>query len=402
MAISLSLPLFSILRPAFFGKGPKVAKLTEQDRDRLERQYRFFVHPILESLKRVKKVVAHIHKIEISTTLLADDIKLSTGQVLTTHPINNVDNDSYYTRKRNFNYFGLKGFIRSYPYYKELENGDYSDKQNFIRASIITITPDGYIEPAEHKKLLLRLQNDLRSGDVIVRYVEISLDFFPEKRNLVPSLFESLAKIIYIPYISKKNDIIFDGGQLYREKKRKIGSQKKPNDVVERLNRVIKFKDQYKLYERSDDDKHVKTTFEKNGLERSVKAYRKKDLNRVRFEQNLLREQLRKKNIKTLKDFVDYSNSDGANILHHLFDIPKFKIIDTGPRKFDYVCLMSTINGMKHKQGYHQPLRRLYVNLLRNKIKRAIIDHSEKWFSDSTKNTSDLEGQKVKKIRPRK
>jgi hypothetical protein len=327
----------------------------------------------------------HIHKIEISTTLLADDIRLSTGKKIKAVPINkDKEKDSYYTKKKRFDYFGLKCFIKSYPFNIEQKNDEDGEDQNYVRASIISITPDGHIEPKEHKKLLLRLQNDLKSGDVILRYVELTLDFFPEKKNFVPSLFESLAKIIYVPYIRNKNNIVFDGGQLYREernKKEKKIKHRKPNDVVERLNRVIKFKNKYKLYERSDDDKYVKKSFEKNGLKISVKAYRKKDLNRVRFEQNLSREQLRKKRIKTLKDFANYTNLDGVNILHHLFDVPKFNVIDTGPRKFDYVCLMSTINQMKYKQGYHKQFRRLHVKLLRNKINRAIMDHSENWRS---------------------
>ena len=35
---------------------------------------------------------------------------------------------------------------------------------------------------------------------------------FPEKTCLVPSLFESLAKIIFVPQIRDRNDIVFDGG----------------------------------------------------------------------------------------------------------------------------------------------------------------------------------------------
>ena len=164
--------------------------------------------------------------------------------------------------------------------------------------------------------------------------------------NLVPSLFESLAKIIYVPNTVNIEDIIFDGGQLYRHKEnnKKKKSRKKPNEIVERVNRVIKFKKYFKLYERSDDKNRVRVPLKRNASKKFVKAYRNKHLDRVRFEYNLVREQLRKKKINTLGDLASYTNSEGVNILHLLNEKLQFKVIDVGDRKNDYLCIMSTIN----------------------------------------------------------
>lgn len=268
-----------------------MTKLSPEGKERLKEKKKLFFYPIKVGLKDVSKVVAHIHRIEITTSLLARDISLSTGKIKTRPIIEKEQPKKHYRQEGNFNYYGFKVHILSSP---------FRTIRGFQkRKSLLTIVPKGHIDPRRHRNLLERLQNELVEGDVIVRSVELAYDFVTKDTYSVSYLFETFQKVFYLKNITIPENIFFDGGQQYRTKK---------------LNRVIKFKIKrtkqkkhkwyvrYKLYERGDDSDRKNLSVTSDGKKIKVKGWTPDTLDRVRFERTIFRYELQKKKIKNLSD----------------------------------------------------------------------------------------------------
>lgn len=178
------------------------------------------------------------------------------------------------------------------------------------RLTQLSIVPDGIISPQEHRIALLKFDELLSDAKVKVKEVKLTYDIFFKITLYVHMMYESLRKIIYIPYVTILSKIIVEGMQLRTDKK---------------LNCLIKYGDKTKLYERGPDAKRVKLNYEENGFKKTIKGWPTEGLDRIRIERTLVRRKLNDLGIDTIRDLVSYRDNHGINIMHLMIDFPQFR-----------------------------------------------------------------------------
>ncbi|RJP78613.1 MAG: hypothetical protein C4522_12620 [Desulfobacteraceae bacterium] len=305
---------------------------------------------IKKAKKGIVRIVCRLHIITLNSSQnMKDRNNLSIPESENIEALGDLWFDSKYDpqiRNPNYSSRGIK------QYSKFRLDIFFNPQKPYLPIFKIEIHPKADVSLEEYIFFLTFLANRIPS--LKVSKIEYAIDVFCKGPFYVSELFKLILKTIYVPYQRKYNEF---GGNL---------NKGEPQSSVFRIG------DQYKVYERGDDDK-------KDG-----KGWNKKDFNRVRIENSVKRRTLKKSGIDTLTDFMKNPKFIELNLRKWSFKDFKPSNILPGSWGLNFIFQKELIDARKKTRGERKNFAQYivdvqYMNFLSDQVNKAMRDFTKMW-----------------------